>query len=102
MFKNILKIAAFFPFENFLTHGAINQDLRYAKIGVFKRINIIIIPAQFRLIIKILVKSKTNQLKRFFHSLSLFNWNISEKLKLKNMKILLNLELELEKNQIKK
>jgi hypothetical protein len=29
LFKNILKIAAFFPFENSLTHGAINQDLLY-------------------------------------------------------------------------
>jgi hypothetical protein len=29
LFKNILKIAAFFPFENSLTHGGINQDLWY-------------------------------------------------------------------------
>jgi len=28
LFKNILKIAAFFPFENSSIHVAINQDLQ--------------------------------------------------------------------------
>jgi hypothetical protein len=35
LFKNIFKIAAFFPFENSLPHGFNNKDLQYFENLVF-------------------------------------------------------------------